>query len=455
MFLKRLFKPKSLWVIALSLIYWLGAFLLIETAANIVADTEVKSEKEEIRYQVALVRARLEAAIYRDSYLVESLATLVTIDTAFATENWDSIASSLLARASYVRNVGLAPNDVIEKIYPLKGNEKALGLNFKTLPEQYKSVLQAKKLQSIYIVGPVDLVQGGKALIARYPIFTDYPHNNQYWGLVSVVLDYDRLLLYSGVSSIEHANLAIRSYSINDDNNNSVIWGDTQTIENADLSFPIHIPNRLWNIYVQYKDTLTHSSHYNQLKLVVRVFGFTSFIAVYLLILLFVRRYADIHKASYQDELTRLPNRRFMLDTLERLADQNDASPSKFAVLSVDLNDFKLINDTYGHEAGDEVLRYVSKKLTEVLRASDVVSRFGGDEFIVLLHRVSKEEEIQVVIDKLKYAMSDSELVWNGFTLAISMSIGYSIYNGNTSVKELLAKADKKMYADKADMKGR
>ncbi|CAH8193637.1 hypothetical protein VAE308_1150375 [Vibrio aestuarianus] len=80
---------------------------------------------------------------------------------------------------------GLAPNDIIQFIYPFKGNQKAIGLDYRTIPSQWSSIVKAKEIKDIFIAGPFDLVQGGRGLIARIPIFTDPPLNEKYWGSVA------------------------------------------------------------------------------------------------------------------------------------------------------------------------------------------------------------------------------------------------------------------------------
>ncbi|MCH1932595.1 CHASE domain-containing protein, partial [Shewanella sp. A25] len=89
--------------------------------------------------------------------LADSLATVVTIDPKFAMDNWNTIGAKLLNKALYVRNVGIAPNNIISHTYPLKGNEKAIGFDFRSSPDQLRTVELARKLQTVYIAGPLEL----------------------------------------------------------------------------------------------------------------------------------------------------------------------------------------------------------------------------------------------------------------------------------------------------------
>ncbi|MCV5918576.1 GGDEF domain-containing protein, partial [Escherichia coli] len=87
------------------------------------------------------------------------------------------------------------------------------------------------------------------------------------------------------------------------------------------------------------------------------------------------------------------PNRRYLFQKMTKIMSR-EGSIVEFTVLNIDLNKFKQINDSLGHEAGDEVLKHIASSLNRCLRSSDFISRFGGDEFIVILHRVSNEEDV-------------------------------------------------------------
>jgi GGDEF domain-containing protein len=97
------------------------------------------------------------------------------------------------------------------------------------------------------------------------------------------------------------------------------------------------------------------------------------------------------HLAKY-DQLTGLANRYMFLEELELTKKESSLLNTSFAILFIDLDGFKLINDTYGHEIGDEVLKEVAKRIRSIVRKNDLVSRLGGDEFTVILKSIEKEE---------------------------------------------------------------
>ncbi len=446
----NIFRNNRRWPYLLSTFIYIGiSIILVEFVTNLFIQNQVESEKEEIRYQIALIRSRIEANIYRDAYLAESISTLVTMAPDFAVKNWAEIAERLFARAYYVRNVALSPNDIITQVYPLKGNEQAIGLDLRTLPDQYHTILKARRYQNVFLSEPTDLVQGGKGIIARYPIFSDFPYKQQYWGGVSVVLDYEKMLQQSGAFSVQGADLAIGSSEYGK-KEHTLIMGDAKTFDNSDISFPIHLPSGSWKIYARYTDM--YSIDY-RLPIILRLSGYLMLLAIYVLIYLLHRNYQNVRDLSFQDELTALPNRRYMLDLLDKLMVQavNSEHPPCFALLSIDLNKFKDVNDTYGHLAGDDLLKHVAHIFVKNLRASDVVSRFGGDEFVILLYRISTTEEVENVIRQIHKAIDETVLIWDGHEIYPAVSIGYALYSKeqNFDIDELLAIADQNMYREK------
>lgn len=152
---------------------------------------------------------------------------------------------------------------------------------------------------------------------------------------------------------------------------------------------------------------------------------------------------------AYHDVLSGLPNRRLFLEKLEAAIVAAKQNSRKVAVVFIDLDRFKNINDTFGHEFGDLLLQGFSQKIKGNLRSNDIVSRQGGDEFTLILNNIQAETDIAPMIHRLQSALA-SPLVINGQELHISMSIGIAVYpkDGETT-GELLKHADSAMYSAK------
>ncbi len=156
-----------------------------------------------------------------------------------------------------------------------------------------------------------------------------------------------------------------------------------------------------------------------------------------------------IHYMAHHDALTGLPNRRLMQDRLNQAILSARRQQHHVGLLFIDLDRFKLVNDTLGHETGDYVLRDVSKRLAKVVREGDTVSREGGDEFVIVLPDLEKPEFAQVVANKILAELARPIEV-SGHELTVTASIGISHYpNDATDVQHLLKHADSAMYQAK------
>jgi diguanylate cyclase (GGDEF)-like protein len=161
----------------------------------------------------------------------------------------------------------------------------------------------------------------------------------------------------------------------------------------------------------------------------------------------------NLEHQAYHDSLTGLPNRALLLDRIDQAIRHARRNNSLLAVLFLDLDNFKQINDSFGHSVGDTVLVSVSGMLKGALRDMDTIARLGGDEFTILLSEFEKEEEINEITTKL-FNILRRPLVIKGSELFVTTSIGISVFpNDGVSPEILLRNADAAMY--RAKEKGR
>jgi len=156
-----------------------------------------------------------------------------------------------------------------------------------------------------------------------------------------------------------------------------------------------------------------------------------------------------IKHMAYHDNLTNLPNGVYFNDFLNRQVASSKRNGTPIAVLFIDLDGFKMINDTLGHAAGDELLVSVSRRLITVLRKSDFVARIGGDEFIILINNINDISNVEIVADKILKKIAEPFIV-SGQECFISASIGISMYpTDGENAEELTKNADLAMYKAK------
>jgi diguanylate cyclase (GGDEF)-like protein/PAS domain S-box-containing protein len=161
------------------------------------------------------------------------------------------------------------------------------------------------------------------------------------------------------------------------------------------------------------------------------------------------RRSAELAQQARHDPLTGLPNRVLFEERLERAIDVAERYGRRLAVLFIDFDAFKAVNDALGHEAGDRVLAEAARRLRRALRRSDTLARYGGDEFIVLASEIATADDARVVAEALEAAL-DAPFTVEGSTVALRASVGVSVYPddaGNAS--RLKRNADHAMYLAK------
>ncbi|MEH6576629.1 MAG: diguanylate cyclase [Amphritea sp.] len=161
-------------------------------------------------------------------------------------------------------------------------------------------------------------------------------------------------------------------------------------------------------------------------------------------------------KLSYlaeRDSLTGLPNRKYVMDHLSKLIEEYDARSGQIAVMFIDLDGFKQVNDTLGHQVGDQLLKEAATRFSLCIREPDLIARIGGDEFIIILPNISTRQDCNHVADKLLDSLIGS-LAITDKTLRIGVSIGIAIYPLHTEHPSMLIKlADDAMYTSKRNGK--
>ena len=164
--------------------------------------------------------------------------------------------------------------------------------------------------------------------------------------------------------------------------------------------------------------------------------------------MLVAQRAADqrtLARLAAHDDLTGLPNRRTLMAALETALADPSAAP--VTLLYCDLDGFKPVNDTFGHHAGDEVLRVVARRLQDCIRQDDTVARLGGDEFAIICPGRA-EADVEALRRRIQHAVAEP-IVWAGQELITGVTVGFATADAGTDLMTLLAEADQRMYARK------
>lgn len=161
-----------------------------------------------------------------------------------------------------------------------------------------------------------------------------------------------------------------------------------------------------------------------------------------------LQKFAQARHLAYHDALTGLPNRALFMDRLKQATVQADRQRKQVAVLFIDVNEFKGVNDQYGHLAGDKLLQQMAERIVSSIRGGDTVCRYGGDEFVIILPQAESREPA-VVAEKLGARLASPYLI-DGWSVTVTTSIGAAMYpNDGQSYIDLIGHADTAMYLAK------
>ncbi len=595
---------------------WLGPLLtfavMIALGAYANWQNQVLSEEQEradVLKEVSVVRARLEGHVTGNLQLVRGLVATLATEPDMDQPRFAELAAKLFDSRSELRNVAVAPGFVVTMVYPLAGNESALGLDYRKNEAQYNGVMRARETGQLVLAGPVELVQGGQAFIGRFPVFTGEGENRAFWGIVSAVVDVEELYRTSGlldpklgievaiagrdglgrrgaqfygrgevfsskpvladielpaghweIAAIPKGGWATRAP------NSWLIWAAFLTLA-ALVSVPVYYAGRLleerrrhlmtlksrevelqrlsrrlglaletsavgvfefdldtgrliwddrvnalfglpqdggergyehWRGAVHPDDLLraeeefrvatTITGRYHSEYRVVTPVGVTRNVraigAVYQdpgstrrivgvnwdvsadvalneslkeANRLSELRYAELEAAkasiehnSLHDSLTGLPNRRYLDRVLAERAEAAARNGTALALLHIDLDRFKQINDTLGHAAGDATLIHASHVLRANTRAEDFVARIGGDEFVIVSTADNGDDGLANLAQRIIVKMRQP-VDYQGHQCRCGVSVGIATQTGGAAdPARLLVDADIALYRAKS-----
>ena len=183
-------------LIAASVIFLAGLYAIQLNRKQVNSDTRLSVAKS-----LNIVRARLEGNIHSNAQLVKGLVASIATEPNINQKRFAELATILFHGKNQLRNIGAAPDLIISMMYPMKGNEKAINLDYRKNAAQREAALKARDLRQLILAGPVNLVQGGQGFIGRVPVFIDERPGlpSKFWGLISTVINVEKLYRDSGL----------------------------------------------------------------------------------------------------------------------------------------------------------------------------------------------------------------------------------------------------------------
>lgn len=430
-----------------------GVLVLFFAEWLIQLEQERVEQSAQIRLQakVSSVRSHLESEINTLLSLGLSVSAFVSANPGFDEAQYEQLAERLFAIQPRIRNIAIAPGNVVRFIYPRSGNEAVLGIELEKIPAQRDAVLRVRREWQAVTAGPVNLVQGGLGLINRVPVLIrDRDGAPHYWGLVALSIDPLPVFERAGLTAGDEIIYALRGRD-GTGATGEVFLGEAALFVAPDaLQQEVVIPGGRWVLAARWRDKSV-ATDWQPLPWHVLA-ACLAFIAG-LLAWFAAASQLRLGEMATHDSLTGLANRHQFLEQAGRLVSLSYRQNRPFVLLSLDLEDFKRINDEHGHEAGDAMLVHVADQALGTLRASDLIARFGGDEFLVLLPDTGRGDALDALIVRLREAIAQPlQLV--GRTINVNVSIGIGSFpDDGDDLSVLMRVADTAMYLDKRSHK--
>lgn len=393
--------------------------------------------------------AKLTEIISKLLYKTEALSALV-IQSDGKVNNFERVAATLLDDPA-ISNVLIAPAGVVTHVYPIRGNEGVLGFDFFKKGAGNKEAAIAKETGQLVFGGPFFLVQGGQALVGRLPVYMTNPKGEKvFWGLVSVTLKYPQALDGAGLALLEKQGYAYEIWRINPDS------GERQIIASSDYEYNksalfiekrMEILNATWffrispvKIWYQYPETW--------------VMLFVGFFISCLVAFVMQNNHelkllqGQLERIAQSDPLTGIANRRHFMDTAPVYMQQAARNKQRCFIIMFDVDHFKQVNDTYGHAAGDEILKVIAARVKRTIRPYDLFARYGGEEFIIFVTDVDKKAA-ENLTERIRMSICESPFICNGTAMQMSASFGLAQASPTASLDEIIRQADNALYEAK------
>ncbi len=213
------------------------------------AERELAEARRDTRDRLAAVHARLVTLVNSSLQGATGLVSLIHLDPTLDQAEFERAAGPVLAANPQLRNIAAAPDMVIALMAPLKGNEAAIGLDYRKTPSQFAAADWARISRQTVLAGPLQLVQGGTALIARMPVFLPLPDGQEkFWGLVSAVLDVERLYLDSGLLDTDlPIEVAIRGRNATGPAG-ELFFGNPAVLTDSPVLMEVELPSGSWQL---------------------------------------------------------------------------------------------------------------------------------------------------------------------------------------------------------------
>ncbi|PHV71389.1 hypothetical protein CS063_04890 [Sporanaerobium hydrogeniformans] len=441
---------KKLITIFLSMLITLSFLLPYLALKQEKLETEVQKNKYIASQRINDISQQLVEVLNQSFEYVQVLELIIKINPNDS-ELIKTYAEMILQKHGTIQNIAIAPNGIVKFIYPTEQNQRAIGHNLMLDPLRYPFIQKAINEKRTTIQGPVEAVQGGILIFNRKPLFITKDNVEKFWGLCVVSVDFEKVMDYCGISTDDpDYYFAIKAQK--SDGFQDFVWGNTECYTNDSITHTINFENQKWELAIYPKEGWKAIGE----KLYVldatdQLYLFLSFI-LFMFILWHLNKYYESYTRSKIDIMTGALNKStFKKSVIKNLKKYKKNKVQ--AIIVIDINDFKSINDTYGHLVGDGVIIELSKRFMEIIRGNNLLARWGGDEFVIYLCNLSSLTDMNTIIKRI-YHEVEAPIDVSGVSINARVALGYALYPmDGVNFEELYKKADKMMYSNKPTQK--
>ncbi|MCR4901256.1 MAG: sensor domain-containing diguanylate cyclase [Butyrivibrio sp.] len=420
------------------------AFALVLVMATAISYfllmSEMNSQKERVQFMADSLSGRIEERLLSRTYLTRMWEIFIRNNEGEITkDDFDLMAGKFYDDHEDIDRIMLFKNNRMDFMYPEGGD--------------YFDPLEQGMLKDeiLSVNGPVD-IDGGKRgviLIRRMYLEDDYGADS-FWGYCVITIDLNQMLNEMNLTGMEEAGII---YKLIDMSSGLILLESDEEIKNTAVETVISVPDGgSWLLTVTQKDGWVSIQELLTIIGTVLIISILFAFVVYSMLSMKARG-KDLEKMSYYDNLTGLLNPRSYKEKTEELKKKG----APYCLIYMDLNDFKQVNDTYGHKAGDELLKIVSKRLSNSIREKDHAYRVGGDEFVIVVDGQHEKSFFDNIMARIKNNVARDVVIGGGkIKLKVSISCGFARYpDDGKSFEEVAQKADDSMYYNKRLMKAR
>ncbi len=430
--------------IAIAMLVWFVVFGVLHTLTKLEKDKYLLEVKKDAENYGELLRSSVDRELNSLLFISNGLASYISVyKDELDPIKINAILEDLWSRAKHVRNLGVAVGYRFKYVYPVAGNERVIGVDLHSLPAQWPKVKMAVDTRQGILDGPLDLIQGGSGIIYRYPVFI----KNQYWGILSTVINTQPFLeeAFQQNRNSDY-DFAIRTQD------GKVFFGDPHLFKHKWVVFmESNLPNGKWEWAIE-KRGIQKPMYFYVLDALAIVLSIITAVGIYF----YLHERNSLTREALIDSLTNLPNRRYLEKVLLKATIDAERNQELIAVMLIDLDYFKNLNDTHGHAFGDAALVRVAEIIQSKIRGTDTLSRMGGDEFVLVLNHLKSANDAQKIAAKILDAFNETQLI-HGISIQLSLSVGLttSVLKEKINIKQLLKQADEALYLAKGEGRGR